>query len=103
MENHDSIYIDGTYYQTSVTEKYRRRKAYVPKAPNQLRAVIPGKIYKINVSAGQVVQSGENLIILEAMKMQNTLTAPVAGRVEGILVKEGQNVIKDELLLTIEQ
>jgi len=102
MDKPNSIFVDGTYYQTGLTEKYKSRKPYQAANPNQLVATIPGLIIKLNASVGQSVRAGENLITLEAMKMQNSLVAPVTGKISRILISEGQNVAKGEILLVIE-
>ncbi len=59
---------------------------------------MPGKILKINVSVGDAVDAGQNLMMLEAMKMQNEILADAAGTVKAINVSEGQNVKVGESL-----
>ncbi len=77
-------------------------------APVQVRdgempvnAPMPGKIIKILVEEGQAVQKGDILLILEAMKMQNEITSPVAGTVKSIRVSAAQNVKPGEVLAVI--
>ncbi len=53
---------------------------------------MPGDITRIHVSAGQSVQPGDPLCVLDAMKMKNTIHAPQAGVIEEIRVQEGQAV-----------
>jgi biotin carboxyl carrier protein len=53
------------------------------------------------VEAGQEVESGDPLLILEAMKMRNEVLSPVSGRVEQIFVKEGEQVPKAHLLVKL--
>lgn len=57
-----------------------------------IRALMPGKVCKILVSPGEVVEEGQALLILEAMKMQNEYTAPTASKVSAVLVEEGANL-----------
>ena len=57
-----------------------------------VKSPMPGNILKINVSAGQKVNEGDVLIILEAMKMENEITATKAGTVAQIAVTKGQVV-----------
>jgi len=57
-----------------------------------VRAHITGTVWKIEVKVGDVVSSGQTLIILESMKMEMPVEAPDAGTVRAILVKEGQAV-----------
>jgi pyruvate carboxylase len=62
----------------------------------------PGVVTTIFVEQGQSVEEGQKLLILEAMKMQSTVYAPVAGKVARRLVQPGQTVETKELLLVIE-
>ena len=61
-------------------------------AGEAVKAPMPGKILKVNVSAGQAVKEGEVLCILEAMKMENEIMAPKAGTVTQVLVSKGSTV-----------
>ncbi|TNE47062.1 MAG: biotin/lipoyl-binding protein [Deltaproteobacteria bacterium] len=65
-------------------------------------ALMPGTIMRILVEEGQTVASGDVLLILEAMKMENEIKAPLSGVVESIAVEEGKPVNKGELLVHIE-
>lgn len=69
---------------------------------NALKAPLPGVITDILVEVGQEVQAGENVIVLEAMKMANNLQAEKAGKVTAICVQVGQSVMEDEPLVVIE-
>ena len=64
---------------------------------------MPGKIVTVHVKVGQDVNPGDPLIVLEAMKMQNTLTATSKGKVVAVNVREAQNVSKDALLVEIKK
>ncbi|BDU72437.1 biotin/lipoyl-containing protein [Mesoterricola silvestris] len=57
-----------------------------------LIALMPGKVLKLLVQPGDIVEEGQPLLILEAMKMQNEYTAPTASRVSAIHVEEGANL-----------
>jgi biotin carboxyl carrier protein len=67
---------------------------------NELKAPMPGIIFKCLVSAGQKVSRGEILLIIEAMKMENNITASKDGVVEKVLVKQGQEVEAGQVLLS---
>ena len=67
----------------------------------QIVAPMPGSIININVSAGQAVKAGDVLIILEAMKMENDITAPCDGVVKQIVTVKGATVNTDDVLLVI--
>ncbi len=60
--------------------------------PQEIAAPMPGKIIRILVSESQEVRAGDGLLVMEAMKMQNELRAPRAGRVEEIHAVEGAAV-----------
>jgi pyruvate carboxylase len=74
-----------------------------PKQPGQIGAPIPGVVSTIHVQLNQTVNQGDRLLVMEAMKMQSTVYAPVGGRVSQVLVAPGQHVEAKELLLAIEQ
>ena len=69
--------------------------------PHRLSAPMPGKIVKVLVSPGDVVEEGCGLVVMEAMKMENELKAARAGIIQEIKVKEGQAVDMGALLLVI--
>ena len=66
-----------------------------------VKSPMPGNILKINVSAGQKVNEGDVLLILEAMKMENEILAPCAGKVTSVAVAKGSTVESGSLLCTI--
>ena len=71
-------------------------------AGTALKSPLPGVITDILVEVGQEVQAGDNVIVLEAMKMANNLQAEKSGKVTAICVKVGQSVMEDEALVVIE-
>lgn len=63
-------------------------------------APMPGKIVKVVVEEGQSVKAGDVLLVLEAMKMQNEITADADGTVKAVNVEAGQNVkVKESLVI----
>jgi pyruvate carboxylase len=72
-----------------------------PANPGHVGAPIPGAVTTIAVELNQEVKKGERLLVLEAMKMQTTVYAPVAGRVLERHVHAGQTVEPKDLLLVI--
>jgi acetyl-CoA carboxylase biotin carboxyl carrier protein len=68
----------------------------------QVKAELAGNMWKIVVTQGQQVGADETLMILESMKMEIPITAPRAGRVAKIHVKEGQTVQEGEVLADLE-
>ncbi|MDY6875954.1 MAG: biotin/lipoyl-containing protein [Chloroflexota bacterium] len=65
-------------------------------------AIMPGKIIRVLVEAGQQVEEGEPVCVLEAMKMENELHARQSGTVQAVHVKPGDDVEKDQVLVEIE-
>ena len=64
-------------------------------------APMPGTVLKVNVNSGDTVASGDVILILEAMKMENEIVAPCAGKVT-LNVKAGETVDTDALLASVE-
>ncbi|MFM2153672.1 MAG: hypothetical protein RL199_2107 [Pseudomonadota bacterium] len=67
-----------------------------------LKAPMPGKVVKLLVQPGDEVAEGQGVLLIEAMKMENELRAPKAGRVSSIAVAEGQTVEGRADLMVIE-
>ena len=70
-------------------------------AGEQITAPMPGTILDVKVSAGQAVKSGDVLMILEAMKMENEIMAPHDGTITAVSVAKGSSVESGALLCTI--
>ncbi|PLX23166.1 MAG: hypothetical protein C0600_15380 [Ignavibacteria bacterium] len=66
-----------------------------------VRSPMPGKITRIMVTEGELIEAGQGVIILEAMKMENEIKAPSAGIVKAIRVKEADAVEKNTVLIDI--
>ena len=62
---------------------------------------MPGKVIAVTVDQGQKVAAGQPLAVLEAMKMEHTLTAPFAGAVAEIAVAQGDQVTEGALLISL--
>jgi acetyl-CoA carboxylase biotin carboxyl carrier protein len=69
--------------------------------PTNVNAHITGTVWKIEVAVGDAVGEGQTCVILESMKMEMPVEAPSAGRVDKILVKEGQAVNEGDVLVTL--
>lgn len=100
--NLESFTIGGAEFKTLLTTKYKSRKAY--RAPNkkEITAFIPGTIFSVSVKKGAKVKEGQELLILEAMKMKNVLRAPFNGIVKDVYVKKGEMVPKNFLLVELQ-
>ena len=73
-----------------------------PKGPGDVATAMPGKIIKVLVKQGQAVKKGDLVLIVEAMKMESQVLAPIAGTVKTLHVAEGDDVKTDETLLVVE-
>jgi len=67
----------------------------------QIVAPMPGKVVRVLVKAGDRVQAGQGLLVVEAMKMQNEIRSPKNGTLERVLAKEGQPVNAGEVLCVV--
>ena len=68
-----------------------------------MTAPLPGKVIALKVKVGDKVKAGQEVVILEAMKMENSITSDVAGTIKQILVQEGDNVATDTILVEVEE
>jgi biotin carboxyl carrier protein len=94
--------IDSSLYKTRISKKFENRKHYQPADPKIILSFIPGTVTDIFVTAGQQVKKGQDLMILDAMKMQNRLKCIMDGKVKSIEVIKGAKVSKGTLLMELE-
>ena len=87
-----TITVNGTAYEVTVEETGS------VSAP---AASVPGKVLKIAASVGQAVKAGDNIVILESMKMEIPVVAPQDGTVASIDVAEGASVENGDTLATM--
>jgi pyruvate carboxylase len=86
----------------SLKQQSRDRRRADSARPGEVGAPIPGAVTLVHVEAGEQVRKGDRLLVLEAMKMQTTIHAPVDGTIKEIAVKPRQTVESRDLLVTIE-
>jgi biotin carboxyl carrier protein len=67
-----------------------------------VKAPLPGTVVKINVKVGDDVNTGDTLLIMEAMKMENNIQCETGGKIKSIMITEGENVLQGDILLEIE-
>lgn len=70
--------------------------------PSIVTAAMPGKVVEVLVSPGDEVETGQGLLVVEAMKMQNEIKSPRSGRVASVAVEAGGSVNPGAALITIE-
>jgi len=83
------------HYLLETLDPRRRRRAgagWESEGPQEILAPMPGKVVRVLVEEGQQVSREQGMLVIEAMKMQNELRAPRAGRVEKIFAAEGMGV-----------
>ena len=98
--------VEGQTFEVQVPDagpvpKQRRSSGGKSKKSGKVSANIPGKVVTVEVSLGDEVQEGQVVMILEAMKMQNEIQAPVSGTVTEIHCEEGQAIEANVPLLVI--
>ena len=71
-------------------------------ADREVTAPMPGLVLRVLVEPGQTVEAGQGVAVLEAMKMENELTAPAAGTVAAVHASAGDAVAKGDLLIEID-
>jgi biotin carboxyl carrier protein len=94
--------INTSLYQTRISSKFENRKLYQPADPKIILSFIPGTVLEIMITPGQEVQKGDDLMILDAMKMKNRLKCPMDGKIKSIVAKKGDKVSKGTVLCTLE-
>ena len=67
---------------------------------SQVKAAMPGKVLEVNVKVGDKIEQGDNLLVLEAMKMENIIKSPQDGVIKSCEVKVGATVDKNQILIT---
>ncbi|MFO7447439.1 MAG: biotin/lipoyl-containing protein [Ignavibacteriaceae bacterium] len=104
-----SVYLNGKNIEVIVRSELQEKAIAILEQSQkgkthktEVKSPMPGMILKINKSAGDTVASGESVIILEAMKMENNIHSPAAGIIKNISVKEGNPVEKGAVLFSIE-
>jgi biotin carboxyl carrier protein len=80
-----------------------RRKKTSSSSPDKIVSLMPGKITKVFVQAGDKVSQGQALIVMEAMKMEYTLKSDLSTIVEKINVELGQQVTLGQLLVQLKK
>ena len=98
----DTRWIGRDGFAWSVREQGRSTAAAAAGAGGPVVSPMPGTVTVVEVTEGQPVAAGDRLVVVEAMKMEHVLTAPVDGVVRGLRAKPGTTVARDAVLLTVE-
>ena len=103
-----TLWVDGFRFEVEALDERTRAIRELtaatakPAGPAPLVAPMPGMIVRVSVGAGDAVEAGQGLVVMEAMKMENELRAAAAGTVRRVLVAPGTAVEKGALLLEME-
>lgn len=104
------VVIDGWSFEleleserrAALRERARRgHEASTLGGPTEVRAIIPGRVESVSVVPGDAVEAGQQLLVVEAMKMQNELRAPRDGSVAQVAVGVGDTIELGDLLLVL--
>ena len=108
MSNDPNLFTDkiqihecGRVYKTRYTRKCMERKKWEAPNPSQVMSIIPGSVTEVLVKPGDKVKKGSRLMIYEAMKMKNVITAPFDATVQSVEVKAGDKLPKGALLVIL--
>lgn len=103
-----SLAIGGLEFRAEVVDQARARLTSVTDgrtathARRELRAPMPGLVVKLLCQAGDTVEAGQPLVVLQAMKMENELSLPRGGTIASIGVAPGQSVEQGQVLVVVE-
>ncbi|MDT0184654.1 biotin carboxylase N-terminal domain-containing protein [Microbacterium sp. ARD31] len=97
------VYVDGPVRSVRLREVPRFTDPADAVASGSLLAPMPGTVVAVKVEAGREVAAGDVVLVLEAMKMQHTVTAPHDGTVTKINVEPGAQVASGEVLAVVDQ
>jgi len=102
------VLLRGMLYEVRVEDEREKRlraaasfNLGAPSGEFSLKAPMPGLVVAVPVTEGQTVEKGDNLVVLESMKMQNELKSPRAGTVTRINVSAGQSVEQNQVMVTL--
>jgi biotin carboxyl carrier protein len=105
----ETAIIDGIVHQLGVNGLENQSRAKRPSGTavsasgaGAVQAIMPGTIVRLLVQEGDRVETGDVVAVLEAMKMENELAAPISGVVRGVHVQPGEAVEMQALLVEIE-
>ena len=93
---------DGHAWALTAEEAVAARGGRAGDVDAAVRSPMPGTVIAVHVTAGQPVRAGAPLVVVEAMKMEHTVTAPLDGVVSELTAKAGQQVGMDEILAHIQ-
>ena len=103
-----TLWVDGFRHEVEALDERMRAIRELagatagPAGPAPLLAPMPGMVVRVQVQVGDVVQPGQGLVVMEAMKMENELRATAAATVKAVIAEPGTAVEKGALLIELE-
>ncbi|NCD13264.1 MAG: biotin attachment protein, partial [Epsilonproteobacteria bacterium] len=105
--NSASIMVNGENYEIDITEGFEEGSVSSSVSSKgassgvEIKAGLPGSIFKVLVNVGDKVTEGQVVVIIEAMKMEIEVTAPSAGVVSAVKVKQGDTIVNGQVLVML--
>ncbi|MBN2212845.1 MAG: acetyl-CoA carboxylase biotin carboxyl carrier protein subunit [Bacteroidales bacterium] len=97
-----TLMIHGEKYRTLFPNKFRNRKKWQKPDEKIILSVLPGKVVEVFAKENGLVRAGDTMLVLEAMKMQNTCYYPHSGRIKKVNVKKGDKIPKGFVMVEYE-
>ena len=118
-DNIIDIEVNGTSYSVKMKEDIKTKKTpTLVRTPSKgsaepvkiksasskstITAPIPGVVFTLNVKVGDVIKENDQVLVLEAMKMENSIAAEKGGKVTAVHVVVGQQVLQGEVMIEVE-
>lgn len=89
-------------YKTELTEKYKARKPWKPTDDSKIISFIPGTITELLVKEGDHINEGDQLLVLEAMKMKNKVFSDRPGTIRKVNISVGERVPKAKVMFELD-
>lgn len=103
-DKQDAFVINGQEYFIEIEEgcsEDNSNAALIPASGSEVRAGVPGTVFKVLVNVGDKVTKGQPVIVIEAMKMEIEVASPSDGVVSSVSVKQGDTIVNNQLLVTL--
>ena len=103
-----TLQMDGKCYQIKIQDELDMQLKTMgfnnssARKLKEIKAPMPGMVLEVNVQEGNQLEAGSKLLVLEAMKMENVIVLPAGSRIKKILVKKGEAVQKNQVLMELD-
>jgi biotin carboxyl carrier protein len=100
------LWVGSSRYSAEVNDprslRNRRGGAAANQGPQKLAAAMPGKVVRILLQEGEKVEAGQGILVVEAMKMQNEIKSPKVGRIQKLMVNDGDALVAGDVVAIVE-